>query len=125
MDKKLIRLTESDLHRIIKESVNKVLSEVYQDNNGTFQDIDYSDIRGNAYTDTRKGHNVFNGRNDMMNYIKDGYGMDKGNGLKKIGRQLKRGGQVGKVIGNAMLGKVAGHLDNGIDKIRGKRYMEQ
>ncbi len=27
MDKKLIRLTESDLHRIIKESVNKVLNE--------------------------------------------------------------------------------------------------
>lgn len=27
MDKKLIRLTESDLHRIIKESVNKILME--------------------------------------------------------------------------------------------------
>lgn len=27
MNKKLIRLTESDLHRIVKESVNKVLSE--------------------------------------------------------------------------------------------------
>ena len=27
MDKKLIRLTEGDLHRIIKESVNKVLNE--------------------------------------------------------------------------------------------------
>ena len=28
MDKKLIRLTESDLHRIVKESVNKVLTEM-------------------------------------------------------------------------------------------------
>ena len=28
MNKKIIRLTESDLHRIIKESVNKVLNEV-------------------------------------------------------------------------------------------------
>ena len=28
MEKKLIRLTESDLHRIIKESVNNVLSEI-------------------------------------------------------------------------------------------------
>ena len=28
MNKKLIRLTESDLHRIVKESVNKVLNEV-------------------------------------------------------------------------------------------------
>lgn len=27
MDKKLIRLTESDLHRIVKESVNRVLNE--------------------------------------------------------------------------------------------------
>ena len=28
MNKKLIRLTESDLHRIVKESVNRVLKEV-------------------------------------------------------------------------------------------------
>jgi hypothetical protein len=28
MNKKLIRLTESDLHRIVKESVNKILNEV-------------------------------------------------------------------------------------------------
>ena len=27
MDKRLIRLTESDLHRIVKESVNKILKE--------------------------------------------------------------------------------------------------
>lgn len=27
MNKKLIRLTESDLHRIVKESVNKILKE--------------------------------------------------------------------------------------------------
>jgi len=35
MSKKLIRLTESDLHRIVKESVNKILSEAeYTDNGG-------------------------------------------------------------------------------------------
>ena len=28
MNKKLIRLTEQDLHRIVKESVNKVLNEI-------------------------------------------------------------------------------------------------
>ena len=28
MNKKLIRLTESDLHKVIKESVNKVLTEL-------------------------------------------------------------------------------------------------
>lgn len=27
MNKKLIRLTESDLHRIVKESVNRILNE--------------------------------------------------------------------------------------------------
>ena len=31
MNKKLIRLTESDLHRIVKESVNKVLKESWKD----------------------------------------------------------------------------------------------
>lgn len=31
MNKKLIRLTEQDLHRIIKESVNKILNEMYDD----------------------------------------------------------------------------------------------
>lgn len=35
MDKKLIRLTESDLHRIVKESVHKILKETseYYDSN--------------------------------------------------------------------------------------------
>lgn len=31
MNKKLIKLTESDLHRIVKESVNRVLNEVSAD----------------------------------------------------------------------------------------------
>ena len=34
MNKKLIRLTESDLHRIVKESVNKTLKEGLNDNEG-------------------------------------------------------------------------------------------
>ena len=32
MNKKLIRLTESDLHRIVKESVQKILSEAFEQN---------------------------------------------------------------------------------------------
>ena len=43
MNKKLIRLTESDLHRIVKESVKKVLRE------NTNDDI-YSDIDGKIKT---------------------------------------------------------------------------
>jgi hypothetical protein len=31
MDRKLIRLTEADLHRIVKESVNRILKEGYVD----------------------------------------------------------------------------------------------
>jgi len=30
MNKKLIRLTEQDLHRIVKKSVNKTINEIYQ-----------------------------------------------------------------------------------------------
>ena len=36
MNKKLIRLTESDLHRIVKESVNKVMKESSYDSMGNF-----------------------------------------------------------------------------------------
>ena len=40
MNKKLIRLTESDLHRIVKESVNRVVKEsrvdYYYDGKGVF-----------------------------------------------------------------------------------------
>ena len=43
MNKKLIRLTENDLHRIVKESVNRILKE------NTNDDI-YSDIDGKIKT---------------------------------------------------------------------------
>jgi hypothetical protein len=39
MNKKLIRLTESDLHRIVKESVNRILNEVsWTDSEGITHD---------------------------------------------------------------------------------------
>lgn len=34
---KLIRLTESDLHRIVRESVNKVLNEIGDTHLGQYQ----------------------------------------------------------------------------------------
>jgi hypothetical protein len=37
MNKKLIRLTESDLHRIVKESVQKALKEDIQNYRGEFE----------------------------------------------------------------------------------------
>jgi hypothetical protein len=36
MNKRLIRLTESDLHRIVKESVNNVLNEIGDTNRGQY-----------------------------------------------------------------------------------------
>lgn len=49
MKKKLIKLTESDLHRIIKESVNKVVNET---KNGT------------TYEELERVHNILS---DIMN----------------------------------------------------------
>ena len=37
MNNKLIRLTESDLHRIVRESVNKVLNEIGNSHSGSYQ----------------------------------------------------------------------------------------
>ena len=46
MNKKQIRLTESDLKQIVKESVNKILNEVYMDGN-----VEQIDLDGSASTD--------------------------------------------------------------------------
>lgn len=43
MNKKLIRLTEQDLHRIIKESVSKILKESYIDATPYEYDVDDGD----------------------------------------------------------------------------------
>lgn len=40
--KKITRLTESDLHRIVKESVKKILKEAYKDPFNFFPDEDFS-----------------------------------------------------------------------------------
>ena len=46
MNKKLIRLTESDLHRIVKESVNEVFSNKNYKNN--FGDIEKTKYNANS-----------------------------------------------------------------------------
>ena len=56
MNKKQIRLTESDLKQIVKESVNKILNEAY----GT----------PNKWT-TSATYNINQARNDDRNYIKN------------------------------------------------------
>ena len=50
MNKKLIRLTESDIHRIVKESVNRILKEAYSDIYGDGFGINYpKNMYDNAY----------------------------------------------------------------------------
>lgn len=43
MNKKIVRLTESDIHRIVKESVNRILKEAYSDIYGDGLGINYSE----------------------------------------------------------------------------------
>jgi S-ribosylhomocysteine lyase LuxS involved in autoinducer biosynthesis len=63
MNKKLIRLTESDLHRIVKESVKRILREnkdtnvkvrIIHDPNGAYDDGDVDDANNiiQTYLDT-------------------------------------------------------------------------
>ena len=69
MNKKLIRLTESDLHRIVKESVNRVLREE-NGLNAVFNEIDFSnpdDI--DAWNSIR---NAVNSKQELVDKIIDG-----------------------------------------------------
>lgn len=116
MNKKLIRLTESDLHRIVKESVNKILNEIgdtakgqymlgrlqgRQMGNGNRQQamstMDYA---------TRQRTNKFGGRkpNNFQTY--DAYETSNDLGVKdETNPQLSQdmltnGGSIGNYYGN-------------------------
>ena len=74
MNKKLIKLTESDLHRIVKESVNRVLKEgsFNPNDDGTFKDMkDGStfNINGTFYDDNVE--NIEKREKVMMDYCQD------------------------------------------------------
>lgn len=66
MNKKLIRLTESDLHRIVKESVNKILSEIGDTSRGC-------KMLGRAYHKANKANDIVRGQK-FGNYLRDKYG---------------------------------------------------
>ena len=61
MNKKLIRLTESDLHRIVKQSVNKVLRESLE---GTDE---IEEAVTNAASVIADAYHVQNGMQDIAN----------------------------------------------------------
>ena len=66
MNKKLIRLTEGDLHKIVKESVNKILSEIGDTSRGC-------KMLGRAYHKANKTNDIVRGQK-FGNYLRDKYG---------------------------------------------------
>ena len=62
MNKRLIRLTESDLHRIVKETVNRILTEVGETDSG-------QEILGRLAG--RKSFNGDSGYFDVNDYAKE------------------------------------------------------
>lgn len=72
MNKKTIRLTESDLHRIIKESVNKVVNEGSMNNSEYQELLDAADVVcGICYYRSEKMCNKCPVRNTIDNYVND------------------------------------------------------
>ena len=140
MAKKLVRLTESDLHKIIKESVEKIL----QEGQGwdTFKNL--SKMRVDDYTENgdfrRDVRDAFSGDN-VKNYIETGdsdrrqyryynpkdalMGSDVyRHGNKEIDRskmgQLGRAAGLGAGLGVLAAKRGANKIKNGISKLRNK-----
>ena len=84
--KKVIRLTESDLHRIVKESVNRILKEVRDD---SIDDSDWQDIYS-SYYDSGLGNdepdNMAKKFETDMTFAEDEY---NGKKLRDIGNRMQ------------------------------------
>ena len=141
MAKKLVRLTEGDLHRIIKESVNRILSE--GQGLDTFKQlskmkVDDYDENGAFRKDVR---DLFSG-DDVKNYIETGdsdrrqyryynpkdplMGSDVyRDGNKEIGRskldKIGRAAGLGAGLGVLAAKRGANKIKNGISKLKDKR----
>ena len=87
MDKKVIRLTESDLHRIVKESVNRILNEIgngpeYQKKLGALQARKVINADGNTDDElfdnqAKEGGRIYNyakGQRSMLGNDSDEFG---------------------------------------------------
>ena len=73
MNKKLIRLTEQDLHRIVKESVNRILREDKLDKVGHYLDLDQT---SKAYDLGGVGKHWTDYSNDEDGWDEDAYYSD-------------------------------------------------
>ena len=85
MNKKLIRLTESDLHKVIKESVNRVLNEISIDTLQRAQDKAFKDFDSMLWLDDEDyDEDLDNKRQRQYNAFKDRIHQLKSQGGKKV-----------------------------------------
>lgn len=85
MNKKLIRLTESDLHKVIKESVNRVLNEISINTLQRAQDKAFKDFDSMLWLDDEDyDENLDNKRQRQYNAFKDRIHQLKSQGGKKV-----------------------------------------
>lgn len=65
MKKKLVRLTENDLHKIVRKSVNRILKEEFNDDYMEAKQIingmDFEDVKKLPYRDKRFSFGALNG----------------------------------------------------------------
>ena len=92
MKKNRIRLTESQLHRVIKESVNKVLNEISIDTLERAQNKAFNDYEDTMWPDTPSYDEDFsNKRHRQYNAFKDRIHQIKSEGGKEVYYTVKPG----------------------------------
>ena len=103
MNKKLIRLTENDLHRIVKESVSKILMEVQSEgvsesidenntNEGFMGDM-WNGIKRGAYQMTHRPEAMadYDRRNAYSQRVRDDYAKQRRQSAIKQGLAKEKG----------------------------------
>ena len=99
MNKKLIRLTEQDLHRIVRESVNKILMEVQaepieeNDTNEGFMGDMWNGIKRGAYQMTHRPEAMsdYDKRNSNSQRIRNNYANQQRQGVINRGIAKEKG----------------------------------
>jgi hypothetical protein len=140
MSKKLVRLTEGDLHKIIKESVNRILQEGH--GLDTFMNLAKEKVGDYEDGDFRKGlRDMFKG-DDVKNFIETGDGDRKQyryynpkdplagsdvyhKGYKEIGRskldQFSRAAGLYGGLGVMAAKRAANKIKNGISNLKNRK----
>lgn len=77
MNKKLIRLTEQDLHRIVKESVNRILNEIGETPQGKYM-LGRLQKRAIQRGDRDLDNRIADRYEQTYSGVKDGYAFNKG-----------------------------------------------